>query len=85
MEQLEISPLVQVAKLLLLELQKHAALRVLLNTKHRKQRTFLKRRLKVKMTIIVSKYESGYIPVPVIDSNPAVIKYRFMKEVEARN
>ena len=85
MEQLEISPLVQVAKLLLLELQKHAALRKLLNTKHQKQITFLKRRLKAKMTIIVSKYESGYIPVPVIDSNPAVVKYRFMKEVEARN
>lgn len=38
-----------------------------------------------KMTIIVSKCESGNIPVPVIDIDPAVIRYRFMKEVEARN
>jgi sulfopyruvate decarboxylase subunit beta len=37
------------------------------------------------MTIIVSKCESGNIPVPVIDIDPAVIRYRFMKEVEARN
>ena len=38
-----------------------------------------------KMTIIVSKCESGNIPVPVIDIDPAVIRYRFMNEVEARN
>ena len=38
-----------------------------------------------KMTIIVAKCQSGNIPVPVIDIDPAVIRYRFMKEVEARN
>ena len=38
-----------------------------------------------KMTIIVSKCESGNIPVPVIDIDPAVIRHRFMEEVKARN
>ncbi len=38
-----------------------------------------------KMTIIVSKCERGNIPVPVIDIDPAVIKYRFMEEIKARN
>jgi len=36
-----------------------------------------------KMTIIVSKCESGNIPVPVITMDPVVIRDRFMKEVEA--
>ena len=39
-DQLEISPLMQVAKPLLLKLQKHAAVRMLLNAKHQKQRKF---------------------------------------------
>ena len=34
-----------------------------------------------KMTIIISKCESGNIPVPVIELDPVVIKDRFMKEV----
>ena len=38
-----------------------------------------------KMTIIVSKCESGKISVPVIDIDPAVIRHRFMEEVKARN
>ena len=38
-----------------------------------------------KMTVIVSKCESGNIPVPVIDMDPAVIRYRFMEEIKARN
>ena len=38
-----------------------------------------------KMTIIVSKCQSGNIPVPVIDIDPAVIRYRFMEEIKARN
>ena len=38
-----------------------------------------------KMTIIVSKCESGNISVPVIDIDPAVIRHRFMEEVKARN
>ena len=33
------------------------------------------------MTIIISKCESGNIPVPVIEHDPVVIKDRFMKEV----
>ena len=37
------------------------------------------------MTIIVCKCESGNIPVPVIDTDPVVIRDRFMKEVAARN
>ena len=36
-----------------------------------------------KMTIIISKCESGNIPVPVIEHDPVVIKDRFMKEVQA--
>ncbi|MCR9212355.1 MAG: sulfopyruvate decarboxylase subunit beta [Proteobacteria bacterium] len=38
-----------------------------------------------KMTIIVSKCESGNIKVPVIQMDPVVIRDRFMKEVERRN
>jgi sulfopyruvate decarboxylase subunit beta len=38
-----------------------------------------------KMTIIVSKCQSGNIPVPAIDIDPAVIRYRFMEEIKARN
>jgi len=38
-----------------------------------------------KMTIIVSKCESGNVKVPVIDMDPVVIKYRFMQEVQSRN
>lgn len=38
-----------------------------------------------KMTIIVSKCESGNIKVPVIEMDPVVIRDRFMKEVSARN
>ena len=38
-----------------------------------------------KMTIIVSKCESGNIKVPVIEMDPVVIRDRFMKQVEARN
>lgn len=38
-----------------------------------------------KMTIIVSKCQSGNIKVPVITMDPVVIRDRFMKEVQARN
>ncbi len=38
-----------------------------------------------KMTIIVSKCESGNIKVPVIQMDPVVIRDRFMKEVERCN
>ena len=38
-----------------------------------------------KMTIIVSKCESGNIKVPVIQMDAPVIRDRFMKEVAARN
>lgn len=38
-----------------------------------------------KMTIIVSKCESGNIPVAVIELDPVVIRDRFMREVAARN
>jgi sulfopyruvate decarboxylase subunit beta len=38
-----------------------------------------------KMTIIVSKCESGNIKVPVIEMDPVVIRDRFMKEITARN
>ena len=38
-----------------------------------------------KMTIIVSKCQSGNISVPVIDIDPVVIRYRFMEEIKARN
>lgn len=37
-----------------------------------------------KMTIIVSKCESGNVPVEVIDIDPAVIRHRFMEEVARR-
>jgi len=37
------------------------------------------------MTIIVCKCESGNIPVPVIEYDAPVIKYRFMEEVKKRN
>jgi sulfopyruvate decarboxylase subunit beta len=37
------------------------------------------------MTIIVCKCESGNIKVPVIDTDPVVIRDRFMKEVKSRN
>ena len=36
-----------------------------------------------KMTIIVSKCESGNIKVPVIEMDPVVIRDRFMKEVQS--
>ena len=36
-----------------------------------------------KMTIIISKCESGNIPVPVIEHDPVVIKDRFMKAVQS--
>lgn len=36
-----------------------------------------------KMTIIVSKCESGNIPVPVITLDPVVIRHRFMETVSA--
>ncbi len=36
-----------------------------------------------KMTIIVSKCESGNIKVPVITMDPVVIRHRFMEEVKA--
>jgi len=36
------------------------------------------------MTIIVSKCESGNIPVPVIELDPVVIRDRFMREVNSR-
>lgn len=38
-----------------------------------------------KMTIIVSKCESGNVKVPVITMDPVVIKDRFMKALQARN
>lgn len=38
-----------------------------------------------KMTIIICKCESGNIPVPVIEYDAPVIKYRFMEEVKRRN
>ena len=38
-----------------------------------------------KMTIIVSKCESGNVKVPVITMDPVVIKDRFMRELQARN
>ena len=38
-----------------------------------------------KMTVIVSKCESGNIKVPVITMDPVVIKDRFMKTIAARN
>ncbi len=38
-----------------------------------------------KMTIIVCKCESGNIPVPVIEYDAPVIKYRFMEEVKRKN
>ena len=38
-----------------------------------------------KMTIIVSKCDSGKIKVPVIDMDAAVIRHRFMTEVSRRN
>ena len=38
-----------------------------------------------RMTIIVSKCESGNIKVPVITIDPVVIRDRFMNEVERRN
>lgn len=36
-----------------------------------------------KMTIIISKCQSGNIPVPVIEYDPVVIKDRFMKAVQS--
>jgi len=36
-----------------------------------------------KATIIISKCESGNIPVPVIDKDPVMIKERFMASVNA--
>ncbi|MDC3370620.1 sulfopyruvate decarboxylase subunit beta, partial [Alphaproteobacteria bacterium] len=38
-----------------------------------------------KMTIIVSKCESGNIKVPVIDMDAPVIRHRFMAEVSRLN
>ena len=38
-----------------------------------------------RMTIIVSKCESGNIMVPVIDLDAPVIRHRFMEEVASRN
>lgn len=38
-----------------------------------------------KMTIIVSKCESGNVKVPVITMDPVVIKDRFMRELQSRN
>lgn len=38
-----------------------------------------------KMTIIVSKCESGNVKVPVITMDPVVIRDRFMKTLQARN
>ena len=38
-----------------------------------------------KMTIIVSKCESGNVKVPVIELDPVVIKHRFMAELASRN
>ncbi len=36
------------------------------------------------MTIIVSKCESGNVPVPVIELDPVVIRERFMTEIKSR-
>lgn len=41
--------------------------------------------LSERMTIIVSKCESGNVPVSVIELDPAVIRHRFMQEVARRN
>ncbi len=41
--------------------------------------------LSEQMTIIVSKCESGNVPVSVIELDPAVIRHRFMQEVAKRN
>ena len=38
-----------------------------------------------KMTIIVSKCESGNVKVPVIELDPVVIRHRFMAELVSRN
>ncbi|MCV2868428.1 sulfopyruvate decarboxylase subunit beta [Defluviimonas sp. WL0002] len=38
-----------------------------------------------RMTVIVAKCDSGNVPVPVIDLDPAVIRHRFMQEVVRRN
>ena len=38
-----------------------------------------------KMTIIVSKCESGNVKVPVIDLDPVIIRHRFMDELKNRN
>ena len=38
-----------------------------------------------KMTIIVSKCDSGNVKVPVITMDPVVIKDRFMRELQSRN
>ena len=38
-----------------------------------------------KMNIIICKCESGNIPVPVIEYDAPVIKYRFMEEVKRKN
>ena len=38
-----------------------------------------------KMTIIVSKCESGNIKVPVIEMDAPVIRHRFMTEINRRN
>ena len=37
-----------------------------------------------KMTIIVSKCESGNVKVPVIDLDPVIISHRFMAELKNR-
>ena len=38
-----------------------------------------------KMTIIVSKCQSGNVKVPVIELDPVVIRHRFMAELVSRN
>ena len=38
-----------------------------------------------KMTIIVSKCQSGNVKVPVIELDPVVIRHRFMAELASRN
>ena len=38
-----------------------------------------------KMTVIVSKCDSGNVKVPVITMDPVVIKDRFMRELQSRN
>lgn len=38
-----------------------------------------------RMTIIVSKCESGNVKVPVIQMDPVVIRERFMRELQSRN